>query len=658
MRTARTFGTMGPGGIFMMRKLGVGLCGFILLGTAAALHAQVSVRQRPAAGPYDPVTVELAGPLLNEAAGINPFADYRLDVTFSDGTGSFSVPGYFAGCADAADRRCTGGRTWKAHFVPSHGGSWSYSVRFRTGRDIVPTGGAGAAVTGLDGASGLFTVGDQPRNNVRARGLLSYAGESYYLWSGDKWPFFKFGPDSPENMLAYAGFDATPNAKKLRKSWTPHERDFDARASAYLWNGDRGKGLLGMFRYLADQRLNSVSMLLFNVGGDDQNVVPHLLKVSPETYAALEPKAQWNDGVVHDRFDLSKLAQWQRALSYADELGLHLHFKLAETENDLFMDGGTMGRERKIYLREMVARFNHFLAVTWNLGEESHQPAPSLIEQSRYVAGLDPYDHPLVLHTYPHEKEIYRPLLGNHCALNGLSLQGIFPDFRDLRADVIKWRAESRSAGRPWAIGYDEQGGAQGGAPVDLDYPAERMPDPKRGVEIAPDLFRRAALWNALTSGSFGLEAYYGYRTGCTDLNCEDQRTRASLWRDGAAALAFFDRHVGTEALRMEAADDLTPNPDDFVFADLGRLYVIYTTPNVPSALPLNYNQHFGNQAGVRLQLFGQTGDYSVGWYDARIGGDLQMTPIARVAGGGMANLGKPPEGGSGEWAVVVRRED
>ena len=642
----------------MMRKLSTALCGFILLGTAAALQAQVSVRQSPTAGPYDAMTVELVGPVLGEATGANPFADYRLDVTLSDGASSVRVPGYFAGCASAADTGCAGGRLWKAHFVPSHGGTWQYSVSFRTGPDIVAQGGGGHAVPGLDGTSGRFTVRDQPRTAVRARGLLSYSGESYYLWSGDRRPFFKFGPDSPENMLAYAGFDATPNAKQLRKSWAPHERDFDPRSSAYLWNGGKGKGLLGMLRYLADQRMNSVSMLLFNVGGDDQNVVPHLLKVSPEAYAALEPKAQWTDGVVHDRFDLSKLAQWQRALSYADELGLHLHFKLAETENDLFMDGGAMGRERKIYLREMVARFNHFLAVTWNLGEESHQPAQSLIEQSRYVAALDPYSHPLVLHTYPQEKEIYRPLLGDRSALNGLSLQGMFPDFRDLRSDVVKWRAEARKAGRPWAIGYDEQGGAQGGAPVDLDYPAERMPDPKRGVEIAPDLFRRAALWNALTAGSFGLEAYYGYRTGCTDLNCEDQRTRASLWRDAAAALAFFDRHVGSEALRMEAADDLTPNPDDFVFADLGRLYVIYTTANVPSALPLNYNQHFGNQRPVRLQMFGQTGDYSVGWYDARAGGELQKTAIVKVAGGRMAELGKPPEGGSGEWAVLVRREN
>ena len=69
-----------------------------------------------------------------------------------------------------------------------------------------------------------------------------------------------------------------------------------------------------------------------------------------------------------DRYDVSKLAQWQRALAYADSLGLRLHFKLSEAENDKFMDGGRLGRERKIFHREMIARFNHFLAVTWNSG--------------------------------------------------------------------------------------------------------------------------------------------------------------------------------------------------------------------------------------------------------------------------------------------------
>jgi hypothetical protein len=629
--------------------------GVSTLALAPSAQAQVEVKQVVDQGPYDPVTIEVTGPQLDEAKGVNPFADYRLDVTFSDGKDSFRVPGYFTGCADAADRGCTAGKLWRAHFVPKHGGAWTYALSFRTGADIVPTGAEGSPVAKVDGATGQFTVGATPRNAIRARGLMTYTGERYFRWSGTNGLFFKFGPESPENMLAYAGFDATPNAKNLRKTWAPHERDFDASATKYLWRGDRGKGLLGSLRYLSDEKLNSVSLLLFNVGGDDRNVIPQLLKVPDAAYAAMEPKAQWDEGVVHDRYDVSKLDQWHRALSYADELGIHLHFKLGEQENDHFMDGGELGRERKIYQREMVARFNHFLAVTWNFGEENTQEPASISAQTRYVRSMDPYNHALVLHTFPTQQERYRPLLGEASALNALSLQGMFSNFRDIRPETIKWLAESKAAGKQWVIGYDEQGGAQGGAPVDADYPADKLPS-KRDIEIPHELFRRAALWNALMAGGYGLEAYYGYQTGCTDLNCEDHRTRASLWKDGTKATAFFDRYIGVDALNMSARDDLTGNPDDYVFAELGKTYAIYIKTDLPPGPSVPQERRVLGDVPINLALYGQSGRYSVGWYDALKGGDLQKTAITEVAGGGQVNLGKPPTGGSTEWVALVKR--
>src|SRR3546814_8486444 len=110
-------------------------------------------------------------------------------------------------------------------------------------------------------------------------------------------------------------------------------------------------------------------------------------------------------GVEHDRYDVVKLAQWQRALSYADELGLQVHFKMQEVENSLFMDGGKLGRERKIYIREMVARFNHFLAVSWNMGEENTQHPYVVREQAKYIDSLDPSDHTPVIVSYRMEEQ-------------------------------------------------------------------------------------------------------------------------------------------------------------------------------------------------------------------------------------------------------------
>src|SRR3546814_12421675 len=78
-------------------------------------------------------------------------------------------------------------------------------------------------------------------------------------------------------------------------------------------------------------------MLLFNVGGDDQNVIPQIMRVPADRYEQLSHADQWAKGVEHDRYDVVKLAQWQRALSYAAELGLQVHFKMQEVENSLFM---------------------------------------------------------------------------------------------------------------------------------------------------------------------------------------------------------------------------------------------------------------------------------------------------------------------------------
>src|SRR3546814_4049075 len=113
------------------------------------LTANANVTARNAGGIYDPVTLDAEGPELDEAAGPNPFADYRFDVTFSRSGHEYTVPGYFAACADAADRGCTSGTLWRAHFVPMEAGEWTYRVSFRNGDDGVGSGQGGVAGVGV-----------------------------------------------------------------------------------------------------------------------------------------------------------------------------------------------------------------------------------------------------------------------------------------------------------------------------------------------------------------------------------------------------------------------------------------------------------------------------------------------------------------------------
>ena len=110
--------------------------------------------------------------------------------------------------------------------------------------------------------------------------------------------------------------------------------------------------------------MNAFSFLPMNIDGDDKNVFPYL------------------DYDERYRMDVSRLDQWEIVFEHADRLGMFLHFKTQETENELLLDGGDLGTQRKLYYRELIARFGHHLALNWNLGEEinnaTHRPEEGL----------------------------------------------------------------------------------------------------------------------------------------------------------------------------------------------------------------------------------------------------------------------------------------
>ncbi len=120
--------------------------------------------------------------------------------------------------------------------------------------------------------------------------------------------------------------------------------------------------------------------------------------------------------------------------------GQYLHFKLQETENDDHaggsgdsrrsapipeaLDAGDLGPERKLYLRELIARYGYLLALNWNLGEESTQTPEQQRAMAAFIRNTDPYAHHIVIHTYPNDQErVSLPLLGEQSVLTGASLQ-------------------------------------------------------------------------------------------------------------------------------------------------------------------------------------------------------------------------------------------
>ncbi len=579
------------------------------------------------------VTVSFQGPSARETGTPNPFRFYRLDVTFVNGADTFVVPGYFAADGNAAETHADEGNVWQVHFAPNATGTWTYTASFRSGTDVAVAADASAgSPASFDGAMGTFTVDptDKTGRDLRGKGMLQYVGGHYLRFAGTGEYFLKQGSDAPENLLAYEDFDDTPNDPNhnanLRKSWSPHAGDYDpADASAYTWDGGKGSELLGALSYLHDEGLNAFSFLTFNVDGDDDNVFPHRLNSSTADYEAVADNQRWAGTVLHhDRFDVSKLAQWERVFAYADKKGLFLHFKTMETENELLMDGGDLGPERTLYYRELIARFGHHLALNWNLGEEINDASTQQkTDWAQYFHDTDPYHHHIVIHNGSNHYD----LLGPGSALTGFSLQTNNAAFVNVHDQVKNYLSRSAAAGKPWAVACDEPGDATHALRPDDDAGTSHEDGRKNGI------------WGTFMAGGWGNEWYFGYQHDESDLTCQDFRSRDLWWDYCRYALEFFVNNA-IPVWEMQNDNDLSTNADDYCFYKPDAVYVVYLKEG----------------GSTELDLSATNGTFHVHWYDPRNGGHLLTGSVSLVSGGDTVSLGSPPGSPLEDWVVVLQR--
>lgn len=552
------------------------------------------------------ITLTFDGPESSESASPNPFTDYRLDVTFTQGAKSYVVPGYFAADGNAAYTSATAGNKWRVHFCPDAAGEWNYEVRFTQGTDVAVSDNVGESAGFMDGDSGSFEVvaSDKTGKDLRAHGRLKYVGEHYLQFAQSKQYFIKCGVDAPENLLAYYEMDATPNVGKRIKFFNDHSQDYNADAAPYLWgqNKDKGKNFFGAINYLHNKGLNVFSFLTFNIDGDDRNVFPHLLNVELDEYkksasVKKNPK-EWEKHVVQDRFDVSKMDQWEQVFCYGDLKGMFLHFKTQENENDQKMEGGNVGRTRKAYYRQLIARYSHHLALNWNLGEENTNTLAQVKAQASYFADNDPYQNIAVVHTYPNQHEkYYRPLVDEKTDVLGFSVQTNKSDFHRVHKVTNTWVKASAASGRKLAIAVDEPGDAR----------HSLLPD----TECANhDTARVNALWGALMAGGYGVEWYFGYHHPHSDLTCQSWRSRDLFWDQCKVALDFFTQN-DLPLTEMENMDEITDDENDYVFAKTGEVYLVFIkeTGIVKLELPdVGYNAMWLNpKTGEKVNIKGET---------------------------------------------------
>jgi hypothetical protein len=609
------------------------------------------------------VTLTLDGPYAHERDNDpNPYTDVALMVTFTHESGSprYVVPGYFAADGNAGNTGAMTGTKWRAHLSPDKPGRWNYAVSLRKEKDVA-FAAAAATSNATPLTTGSFTIAptDKTGRDFRAHGRLQYVGKHHLQFAGSGEYFLKAGPDSPETLLGYADFDDTVALKKNvpLKTYEPHLRDW--RAGDPTWKGDKGKGLIGALNYVASKGCNNISFLPYNAGGDGDNVWPFVSR----------------DDKFH--YDCSKLDQWQIVFDHATVLGMHLHFKLQEQENDdnrtgheaqdgkvqVSLDGGKLGRERKLYCRELVARFAHELALNWNLGEENTQSATEQRDMIRYLHQIDPYHHNIVVHTFPDwQDKVYPELLGDKSLLTGASLQN---SWSAAHQRTLKWVQESAAAGKPWVVANDEHGPASLGVPPDPGYKGHdgvakvrsdgkakakqgsksnaKVPSPEeiRGYTLHD--IRKFSLWGNLLAGGAGVEYYFGYQLPENDLVGEDFRSRDKSWDYCRIALEFFrDQKIPFE--KMACADALVGNPagdnSRYCLALLGEVYVVY--------LPA------GGTADLDLKD-SKARTLAVKWFDPRNGGSLLEGSVKTVSGPATASLGLPPREPDQDWVLLVR---
>ena len=556
------------------------------------------------------VRVCVDGPATSERDARNPFLHYRLDLDLTHTGQTQRIPGYYAADGDAADSGADAGGTWCVRFRPEMPGSYTYTLRLQQGDSIALRDTSGEL---LHESTGRFEAVASD-----FAGFLRYHPSGYPRYSQSGAPFLKGGTNSPENLLAYADIDGTysiDSSKQFLKTYAAHVADW--QPGDPTWRDGKGKGLIGGLNYLAAQSVNAVYFVTLNIGGDARDVFPYPTHTD------------------RTRFDVSKLAQWNRVFAHAQNQGILLHVVTQETENETLLDGGAVGPERQLYYRELVARFGHHPLLLWNLGEENGQvdwnDDPAQTDAQRramldWFAQNDPYRHPVLIHTQPHRSGktlVLDPLLGND-RLDGVSLQVGTPS--DVYDDVRQWARRSDSTGHRWLLAMDEIGPWYSGSLSD-------------DVDPAHDTLRRDVLYPALLGGCWGVEWYFGWHTPQNDLNAEDWRSRERLWQQTKVALDLFRT---LPLPNMRPVDGLTDLSNVRVLAQPDQRYLLY----LPD----------GQIPTVDLRDAG--GSYTVTLIDPRTGERTTSSPVSTLRGGTRARVPVPARLGGTDWLLLLERVD
>ena len=600
----------------------------VLVGNVSAQAATVTVS--PSTGiAYQPITIDLDTDIIFSESGTpNPFLDRRLNITLtSPSNDTFVVPGYFAGDGSGPTTTSNSGEIFRVRFTPTEAGAWSWLVNFRAGTELAVDLDPLAGTPGPgDGLSGTFTVNppDATAPGFFAKGRLRYVGGHYLQFlNGDY--YVKGGVDSPENWLGYVGFDNTfdggagPNTATGLHEFPTHAADWNPGDPD--WNRtdppgtNDGRAIIGALNYLHSTGVNSIYFLPMNIGGDGKDSWPYIGPINPNGSTS-------NDNT---RFDNSKLAQWDIFFNHAQSLGILLHFVLNEAEapNKQELDNAELGVERKLFYREMIARFGYHNAIQFNISEEYNLNlnlgVPKVLDFAAHISAVDPYDIPVTVHNAGAGENASNGPWSPFYDEADIDLTSI-QDARQTTnwGDIVEdYRTESTAAGRPLPVMVDEPG------------------SPTRDFDNDFDEFRKRVIWPILMSGGGG-EWFINNR----DQALEDFREFDKIWTETGHVVRFFEENLPFND--MLPSDGLISGASNCfegvdVFALTGQVYAVY--------------YGCADNTGM-LDLTGAAGELELRWFNPR-NGNFEGG-VTTLVGGGMVALGAAPNTASEDWAALI----
>ncbi len=217
---------------------------------------------------------------------------------------------------------------------------------------------------------------------VRARNSTGIQGVSRSPSdSADREGFWKWGRlesvGTPQNHIRYLKFRDGPY---WLKAGCDDPENFLGKAK----NFDTLEKRKAAIDYLASRGINSLYMMVHNIGGDDNDVWPWL---------GDSPKEAKKHGGSDARFDVAKLEQWCELFEYMQTKGVVPYLILED-------DSAWKGYDHARYYREMVARFGYLPALLFNIGEEQNENyrLAEALDLARQLREVDPFNHPCGLH--------------------------------------------------------------------------------------------------------------------------------------------------------------------------------------------------------------------------------------------------------------------